>query len=101
MLSGFNGLIAYGLGSMDGQAGVRGWQWILIVPGAITIFLALPLYAFVSDFPEKAKWLQPHEKQYFHDRLMRDRGEEVEKPGFKHIFAALTDWKAWMLGTFM
>jgi sugar phosphate permease len=101
MLSGFNGIISYGLGTMDGQAGVRGWSWILIVPGAITILLAVPLYIFISDFPEKAKWLQPDEKQFFYDRLMQDRGEEVEKPGFKHILDAVTDWKAWLLGLFL
>lgn len=101
MLSGFNGLLSYGLSEMEGLGDVRGWSWVLIFPGALTVLFALPLYLFISDFPEKAKWLKPHERNFFHDRLLQDRGEEVEKPGWKHILSASADWKVWLLGSFM
>lgn len=100
-MSGFNGIICYGLSQMEGVGGVRGWRWIFIIPGIVTIILAVPFYIFVSDFPEKAKWLNSTQRAFMQRRLFEDRGEELEKLQRKHLIEACKDWKVWMMGSLM
>ncbi|RSL49519.1 hypothetical protein CEP54_012380 [Fusarium duplospermum] len=54
VVSGFTGVISYGFSLMEGKGGLRGWSWIFIIPGAITVAVAIPIFFFVAEFPEKA-----------------------------------------------
>ncbi|KGO39457.1 Major facilitator superfamily domain, general substrate transporter [Penicillium expansum] len=78
VISGFNGIISYGLSTLEGLGGRRGWNWIFIIPGAITVFLAIPIFLFLSDFPEKASWLSASDLQRVQERLREDRGEQLD-----------------------
>ncbi len=82
---------------MEGVGGLRGWRWIFIVPGFITAAMAVPIYFFISEFPERAKWLAPHELRQIQERLHADRGEVEEKMDMHRLRAALADWKCWAL----
>lgn len=93
-VSGFNGILSYGLTQMEGAGGLRGWRWVFIVPGAVTIALALPIYLFVSEFPEKAAWLKPRELELVRERLMADRGEVLEdRVSKRSLIAVITNWR--------
>ncbi|KAK5222787.1 hypothetical protein LTR72_005624 [Exophiala xenobiotica] len=96
-LNGFQGIISYALSLMEGVGGLRGWRWIFIIPGLVTAVLALPVYRYVSEFPESAKWLKPHELRHIQERLHHDRGEVEEKMDRHRLFAALSDWRCWAL----
>ena len=96
-LNGFQGIISYALSRMEGVGGLRGWRWIFIVPGFVTAALAVPIYFFVSEFPERAKWLKPHELLHIQQRLHADRGEVEEKMNMHRLGLALKDWKCWTL----
>lgn len=37
----FGGVIAYGVGSLDGNLGWRAWRWLFLIEGCITIFAGL------------------------------------------------------------
>jgi MFS family permease len=52
--------------TLDGLAGLRGWQWLYIVEGLPAILIAPLVLALIQDHPAKAKWLTPIER----DRLM-------------------------------
>ncbi|KAK5046773.1 hypothetical protein LTR84_007126 [Exophiala bonariae] len=101
LISGFNGIICYGLSRMEGLSGLRGWRWIFIIPGALTILLAIPFFLIVSDFPEKAQWLKSEEKQWLQRRLMEDRGEDSEVLRPKHFREAARDWRLWMMASLL
>ena len=51
------GLLAYGIGFMDGIAGQRGWRWILILEGLPTFVLGIPTWFLLADDPESAYYL--------------------------------------------
>jgi MFS family permease len=50
----FSGLLAFGIGKMDGVAGLHGWQWIFILEGKIYIAI-LPWVA--ADLVTLQEWL--------------------------------------------
>ncbi|KIW63628.1 hypothetical protein PV04_08614 [Phialophora macrospora] len=69
----FGGAIAYGVGHMNGTAGLQGFRWLFIIEGIITIVSAFLLLFFLPDYPARAKWLSPSDKQFAEDRL-KERG---------------------------
>ncbi|KAJ5488212.1 Major facilitator superfamily domain general substrate transporter [Penicillium expansum] len=85
VISGFNGIISYGLSTLEGLGGRRGWNWIFIIPGAITVFLAIPIFLFLSDFPEKASWLKQLDDKITIRKALKD----------------LQDWKVWVLASLL
>jgi MFS family permease len=72
----FGGLFAYALAHMDGIGGYRGWRWIFIIEGLLTIVVVLSLKVFggIADWPESAQFLTPDEKVLVLQRLASDTG---------------------------
>ncbi|RMJ13886.1 hypothetical protein CDV36_006447 [Fusarium kuroshium] len=98
VVSGFTDVISYGLSLMEGQRGLRGWSWVFIIPGAITVAVAIPIFFFVAEFPEKAKWLTAEERVMIQRRLAGDQGEDVEGKGtMKSFLEAALDWKVYVI----
>ncbi|HWU63853.1 MAG TPA: MFS transporter [Ensifer sp.] len=61
--------------SMDGLAGLHGWQWIFIVEGIPACILGILCFFLLDDGPQNAAWLSGAEKSRLADILERDRGE--------------------------
>lgn len=96
--AGFAGVISYGFSKMEGAGGLRGWRWIFIMPGLITILCVVLVYLFVSEFPERAKWLKPDELDLVRQRLREDRAEELDdKTTLRESLAPLKDWRVWTM----
>lgn len=55
--------IAYGVGHMNGAAGLEGWRWLFIVEGVPSVLLGIFVFFFMPNYPEKAKWLTAEEKE--------------------------------------
>lgn len=70
----FGGLLAYGLGKMDGIRGYSGWRWVFIIEGILTCVVAIGCFFVVPDFPEDAKWLTEEEREFLRDKLAKDTG---------------------------
>lgn len=93
------GLVAYGIGQMDGAGGWRAWRWILTINGIPTILTApLVLWALPND-PETASFLTPEDRRNL--VLLRQAeigqtlaGQEMHK---EDVMAAVKDWKIWAL----
>ena len=47
---------------LDGVGGLRGWQWVFIFPGVLSVVLGIASYFLFVDGPAKAKWLTPQER---------------------------------------
>ncbi|KAI1080262.1 MFS transporter [Whalleya microplaca] len=69
----FGGAIAYGIGHINGAAGLQGFRWLFIVEGIITIFSVAPTLLVLPDYPARAKWLNESDKRFAEDRV-RERG---------------------------
>ncbi|KAK9447748.1 major facilitator superfamily domain-containing protein [Limtongia smithiae] len=76
----FGGVIAYGVGHINGRHGLKGWQWLFIIEGAPSCLAAIITFFFFPSFPERAKWLTEDEKQEMELRL---RG--VSSKGTDHM----------------
>ncbi|KXT12287.1 hypothetical protein AC579_5655 [Pseudocercospora musae] len=103
--SGFSNILAYGLSQMNGVGGLRGWRWIFIMEGIITVLLGMLGYIAIVDFPDKSTkpglivrkpFLSIDEAKIVLARIDRDRGDAVvDKLTTKKALFYLRDWKIW------
>jgi MFS family permease len=76
----FGGLLASAIGKMDGLAGYKGWRWIFILEGLLTVIVSF-FFFLLPNFPEEVKWLTEDERTYVKARLQIDQGKSArERP---------------------
>ncbi|KAE8331862.1 putative MFS transporter [Aspergillus sergii] len=90
----FGGLLASGLGKMDGIRGYRGWRWVFIIEGLITCVVSLAWFFIIPDFPEEVKWLTDEERQFIRAKLARDSGSAGHdaKIGWRDVLEVFKDY---------
>ncbi|BFZ59457.1 hypothetical protein YB2330_000467 [Saitoella coloradoensis] len=96
---GFGGLLAYGIGKMDGVGGWEGWRWIFALEGLATVALAIAAYWMIIDSPRTAKFLTEEEATIVENRVKYDgsAGSAMsDHYEWKFVVQALTDWKVWL-----
>jgi len=49
---------------MDGVMGMRGWQWMFILEAIPAVILGFVVFFYMTDKPEKAKWLADDERTW-------------------------------------
>ncbi|KAJ5775706.1 uncharacterized protein N7511_000717 [Penicillium nucicola] len=96
----FGGLLASGIGKMDGIRGYGGWRWVFIIEGVLTSVVALILFFFIADFPEDVKWLSEEERTYMRAKLAKDVGKAAHhvRMGKKEVFSVFKDYKVFIGG---
>ena len=57
------GPLSGALFTLDGVAGVAGWQWIFLAEGAPSILLGVAVLCFLPDRPKDARWLSAAERE--------------------------------------
>ena len=81
---------------LGGQGGLAGWQWIFVLFGVFTIFLAILCFLFIVDFPDKNTFLSEKETAFVMQRIEADRGDSVaDEMSMAKILLHLSDWKGW------
>lgn len=68
----FGGILAFGLGKMDGIGNLEGWRWIFIIEGCFTVVVAAIGMPFVQNYPENARFLLIQEKQELLEKVERN-----------------------------
>jgi hypothetical protein len=83
---------------MDGIGGLKGWAWIFILEGLLTILIGLLSFRFVQDFPSEAKFLSESERARLLRRLRDDQQSSAEDEAFQmsYFWQAVTDWKMYL-----
>ncbi|KAI0297650.1 major facilitator superfamily domain-containing protein [Russula brevipes] len=77
----------YVIGKMDGVGGKRGWQWIFILEGLITIATSVVAAFAIPTWPQKAKWLTDAERSRLLARLDTDSDSaKQENWGYALLF---------------
>lgn len=93
----FAGALAYGITS--GHSALASWRLLFLVEGLPTLVLAVVVFFFLPDLPEKARFLRKEEKDTARARSIRQVGTGGEKRiggiHFKDVAAALADPKNW------
>lgn len=59
--------------------GLEGWRWMFIIEGAAAVVLAPITYFYLTDSPEKARWLTAEEKQALHRELSIDETPKTQE----------------------
>ncbi|OZJ04351.1 hypothetical protein BZG36_02360, partial [Bifiguratus adelaidae] len=92
----FGGPIAAGLSQITG-GGLRGWQWIFVIEGIISIFLGILSYFYLPDYPETARFLNEKEKEVATMRLTAENAAAAkQKLSPIQIKKSFLDWKSYM-----
>ncbi|MCK1387791.1 D-galactonate transporter [Bradyrhizobium sp. 21] len=75
---------------MDGLLGFKGWQWLFVLEAVPAVLLGFVVLAFLTDRPEKAKWLADDERRWLVETM---NGETTSKAATsKHsIWRGLAD----------
>ncbi|GAA5988721.1 hypothetical protein JCM5350_001992 [Sporobolomyces pararoseus] len=99
VISGFSNIIGYGISLLEGRHGLGGWQWIFIVFGIVTIALGLLACFLIVDFPDRATFLKPEQRDFVIARVNADRGDaEADKFTFGKGLRHACDLKLWAFG---
>lgn len=61
---------------MNGWLGLGGWQWLFLIEGIPSIFLAFAVFAILPDRPARAHWLTDEEKRWLEVRLASEADHE-------------------------
>ncbi|KXT10758.1 hypothetical protein AC579_6850 [Pseudocercospora musae] len=86
------GLLAYGIGYMDGVAGQSGWRWIIIIEGLPTVVLGVACWWILADDPDTAYYLNAEEKEMIIARRATQTGQS-DIFEWQDVRKGLRDWK--------
>ncbi|KEF58853.1 uncharacterized protein A1O9_03696 [Exophiala aquamarina CBS 119918] len=87
----FGGCVAYGVGFINGHSGLKGWQWLFVIEGLITILSTLILIVYLPDYPSTAKWLTEEERELVQQGLEEQNSSFTREPASRReILQALS-----------
>jgi MFS family permease len=61
------------LDTLNGYAGLSGWQWLFIIEGVPSVLLGLLAMSHLTDKPIEAVWLEPDERVALQGRIDHER----------------------------
>ena len=78
--------------ALDGIAGLKGWQWLLIVEGIPATIMGFVCLYVMTDKPEQAKWLTAEERNWLSGVLAKER-QDIEANHLSTLSGIFTDWR--------
>ncbi|KAH7028837.1 major facilitator superfamily domain-containing protein [Microdochium trichocladiopsis] len=100
LATGFAGLIAAGVfAGMSGLGGLKGWQWLFIIEGAVTALVAVAGFWLLPNTPLTTRWLTTEERELAHARMERDRvGDSIDGQvsAWAGLKQAASDKRTWL-----
>ena len=68
--------------------GLAGWRWVFILEGLPAVLFGLITFAYLTDHPAQASWLEAEEKKWIEGRLLREK-QEIRKARQKSFWQTL------------
>lgn len=98
-----SGPIGYVATMLDGQLGLRGWQFLFIIEGIPTMLLSAACYIFMIRDVQDAKWLTAAEKELQVQRILKEKATSTQhRPlTWKKFKSCILDWRAWVMGSLL
>jgi sugar phosphate permease len=78
--------------SLDGLAGLRGWQWMFIIEGLPAIFMAPLVLRYLQDGPAQAQWLAPTERDWLATTLASEKQRLESKRKYSVLQTLAHPW---------
>lgn len=91
-----SGPVSGALLTMHGFGGLAGWQWLFLIEGLPAVLLGVVVLFYLTDRPEKAKWLSDNEKNWLVARLHEEQVRR-EHHGMVKFIQAVRSGRVWML----
>ncbi|KAI1850276.1 hypothetical protein JX265_002175 [Neoarthrinium moseri] len=92
------GMIAYGIGFLDGSHGMRAWRWLMIIEGLPSVVIGIATYFILPESLEKAHFLTEEERQQLtiirHEEIGQTK--EAEKFHWADVKEGVKDWQVWI-----
>lgn len=82
--------------TLDGLAGLQGWQIMFLAEGVPAVLLGLAVLWYLPNGPDDARWLEPAERDWLRDTLQREDRVKAER-GEQTTRQALTNGRVWLL----
>src|SRR5262249_41517333 len=76
--------------------GLAGWQWLFLLEGLPSVLIGIVTLFYLADGPNKARWLNPAERQALLDVLEREEKQRAEKHG-SDLLKAIMKPRVWLL----
>jgi ACS family pantothenate transporter-like MFS transporter len=95
----FSGYLAAGVYHLGGRGGFKGWQWLFIVDGVISLPIALAGYFVLPDVPEISKpfYLTKEEVAFAVKRMEREGRQKRQPYSRSKIRKIFTSWRIYAL----
>lgn len=71
--AGFSAALSGLILGLDGQWGLKGWQWLFLLEGLPSVLMGCVVFGYLDDRPQLAKWLDNEEKALLQTALDNDR----------------------------
>lgn len=91
------GLVAYGIGHMNGTAGWNAWRWIILINGVPTIFTAGLILWALPNSPETANFLTDEDRANLvkiHEAQV-GRARNLKHMEWPDVKDGMKDWTTW------
>lgn len=82
--------------TLDGLAGLAGWQILFLVEGLPAVILGFVVLFYLPNGPNDARWLEPEERGWLREALERENRIKADH-GRYTVRQALTNGKVWLL----
>ncbi len=81
--------------TLDGLLGLHGWQWLFLVEAAPAVLLAGVVLVYLTDRPERAKWLDDEERDWLVAQMKAEEASVTQEHGSQSALRAMAN--PWVL----
>jgi MFS transporter, ACS family, tartrate transporter len=74
------GTLGGALLGLSGHAGLSGWQWLFLLEGIPSILLGMAVLRYLTEQPQKARWLSAQQRDWLTARLSKDEPRRAGTP---------------------
>jgi MFS transporter, ACS family, tartrate transporter len=74
------GTLGGALLGLSGHASLSGWQWLFLLEGIPSILLGMAVLRYLTEQPQKARWLSAQQRDWLTARLSKDEPRRAGTP---------------------